>query len=136
MKLLATLVIGLTAPVLAVGTAIAQQPSQPHSGAQHQAPAAGAPSTNQGDQAQQMQHMQHMMEMCRQMMGHGGMMSGGAGPGMMRDGMMGGGMMGMMPMMMGGDPKQQAEMMAMRGEMMKAMGDIMVKYAQRAQSAK
>ena len=48
--------------------------------------------------------------------------------------MMGGG--GMMPMMMGGDPKQQAEMMAMRGEMMKAMGDIMLKYAQRAQSGK
>jgi hypothetical protein len=63
------------------------------------------------------------MEMCRQMMG-GGMMGGG---------MMGG---GMMPMMMGGDPKQQAEMMAMRGEMMKAMGDIMLKYAQRAQSGK
>ena len=44
-------------------------------------------------------------------------------------GMMGG-------MMMSGDPKQQAEMMAMRGEMMKAMGDIMLKYAQRAQSVK
>jgi hypothetical protein len=46
-------------------------------------------------------------------------------------GMMGGGMMPMM--MMGGDPKQQAELMAMRGEMMKAMGDIMMKYAQRMQ---
>jgi hypothetical protein len=34
-----------------------------------------------------------------------------------------------------GDPNQQAEMMAMRGEMMKAMGDIMLKYAQRAQSS-
>ena len=59
------------------------------------------------------------------MMGQGsGMMGGGMGPGMM------GGMM------MSGDPKQQAEMMAMRGEMMKAMGDIMLKYAQRAQPAK
>ena len=59
------------------------------------------------------------------MMGQGGMMGGG----MMGPGMMGG-------MMMSGDPKQQAEMMAMRGEMMKAMGDIMMKYAQRAQSVK
>jgi hypothetical protein len=71
------------------------------------------------------------MEMCRQMMGQGGMMGGGMGPGMM-----GGGMMGMPMMMGGGDPKQQAEMLAMRGEMMKAMGDIMLKYAQRAQSTK
>jgi hypothetical protein len=61
-------------------------------------------------------HAQHT-EMCRQMMGQTGMMGGG-----------------MMPMMMmGGDPKQQAELMAMRGEMMKAMGDIMMKYAQRMQ---
>jgi hypothetical protein len=37
---------------------------------------------------------------------------------------------------MGGDPKQQAELMAMRGEMMKAMREIMLKYAQRMQRAK
>jgi hypothetical protein len=49
--------------------------------------------------------------------------------------MMGGGMTGMMPMM-SGDPTQRAEMMAMRGEMMKAMGDIMMKYAERMQPAK
>jgi hypothetical protein len=55
----------------------------------------------------------------------GGMMGGGMGPGMMSK-----------PMMMGGDPKQQAEMLAMRGEMMKAMGDIMMKYAQRAAAGK
>jgi hypothetical protein len=78
------------------------------------------------------------MAMCRQMMGHG-MMGGGMGPGMMGGGMgpgmMGGGMMGMMPMM-GGDGTASADMMAMRGEMMKAMGDIMMKYAQRMQPAK
>ena len=49
-------------------------------------------------------------------------------------------MMGMMPMgmmsMMSSDPKQPAEMMAMRGEMMKAMGDIMTKYAERMRTAK
>ena len=66
------------------------------------------------------------MAMCRQMMAQGGMMGGG---------MMGRPMMGMGPMI-GGDAKQQAEMMAMHGEMMKAMGDIMTKYAQRMQPPK
>jgi hypothetical protein len=69
-------------------------------------------------------HMMQMMQMCRQMTEHSGPMGG-----------MGGGMMGMMPMT-GGDPKQQADMMAMRGEMMKAMGDIMMKYAERMRPAK
>jgi uncharacterized membrane protein len=75
------------------------------------------------------------MAMCRQMMSQHGMMGGGTGPGMMGGGGMGPGMMGMMPMM-GGDATQHPEMMAMRGEMMKAMGDIMMKYAQRMQPAK
>ena len=79
-------------------------------------------------------HMAQHMAMCRQMMGQGGMMGPGMGSGMMGSGMMDGGMMG--GMMMSGDPKQRAEMMAMRGEMMKAMGEIMLKYAQRAQAAK
>ena len=138
MKLPSILAIGLTLMSLATGAAVAQQPSHEHSATSQQQPAsAPKPSTSaQTDQAHQMQHMQHM-EMCRQMMmGQPGMMGGGIGPGMMRDGMMGPGMMGMMPMMMSGDPKQQAEMMAMRGEMMKAMGDIMMKYAQRMQFAK
>jgi hypothetical protein len=124
MKLLGTLVICLTLSLLVAGAVLAQQPSHEHSGTSQQQPgSAPKPGTpGQADQAHQMQHMQHM-EMCRQMMM--------GQPGMMRDGMM-----GMMPMMMGGDPKQQAEMMAMRGEMMKAMGEIMMKYAQRMQSAK
>jgi len=68
-------------------------------------------------------HLMRRMEMCRQMMSHASMMGGGIG------------MMGL-PMMMGGDPKQQAELLAMRGEMMKAMGDILITYAPRAQSPK
>ena len=108
-------VLALTAVV-----AVAQQPAHPHGGGQQ--PSAASPKSDQGHDAHHAQHM----EMCRQMMGQPGMMGGGMG------GMMGGGMMGM-PMMMGGDPKQQADMMAMRGEMMKAMGDIMMKYAQRMQ---
>ena len=129
MKLRGTLVTCLTVSLLGAGAAVAQQPSHEHGATAPQQPSAGSkPATPaQGDQAHHMQHM----EMCRQMMmGQAGMSAGAMGPGMMRDGMM-----GMMPMM-GGDPKQQAEMMAMRGEMMKAMGEIMLKYAQRMQSAK
>ena len=88
----------------------------------------GAPvSAQQPGADQQGRPSPQMMQMCRQMMEHTGPMGGMGG------GMMGGGMM--MPMT-GGDPKQQAEMMAMRGEMMKAMGDIMVKYAERMRPAK
>jgi len=128
MKHIKILVVMIAAfSILATAVAIAQQPTHPHDAAQ-QAPGS-APQPAMPAQSPDA-HMAQHMEMCRQMMGHGGMMGGGMGPGMM-----GGGMMGM-PMMMGGDPKQQAEMMAMRGEMMKAMGDIMIKYAQRAQSSK
>jgi hypothetical protein len=104
--------------MLTVAVAVAQQPTHQHGAGQP--PSGGAPSPGMPGQGQDAHHAQHM-EMCRQMMGQGGMM--------------GSGMMGM-PMMMSGDPKQQAEMLAMRGEMMKASGDIMMKYAQRAQSAK
>jgi hypothetical protein len=58
-----------------------------------------------------------MMDMCRQMMGD----------------------MTRMPMMGGAasaDPKEKADMLEMRGEMMKAMGDIMTKHARRMQGMK
>jgi hypothetical protein len=73
-----------------------------------------------------------MAEMCHHMMEHMAAM-GGMGGGMMGRGMMGG-PMAMMGPMGGGDPRQQADMMAMRGEMLKAMGDIMLKYSQRMQA--
>jgi hypothetical protein len=72
------------------------------------------------------------MHMCREMM-----MSGQStmGPGVMGGhSMMGAGMMA--PGMMAGqstDPKTMAQMMEMRGEMMKAMGDIMLKHAKQMQ---
>ena len=58
-----------------------------------------------------------MMDMCRQMMGGtmGMPMMGGAAP---------------------ADPKEKADMLEMRGEMMKAMGDIMMKHARRMQGMK
>ena len=57
------------------------------------------------------------MDMCTSMMGEG---------------------MGM-PAMRGGapmDPKERAAMMEMRGEMMKAMGDVMMKHARRMGGAR
>ena len=121
MKRFITLIVVIAVAFGTVALAVAQQAGPPHGGMQRPPAATDAPGAHGHDA-----HHAHHMEMCRQMMG------AGMGQGMMGPGMMGGGMMGMMS----GDPKQQAEMMAMRGEMMKAMGDIMLKYAQRAQSAK
>lgn len=70
-----------------------------------------------------MKHMGRGMAMER-----GTMM--GMGPGMMGGGP---GMMGMGPGMMGADtsdPKAQARMLRLRGDMMKAMGDVLLKHAQ------
>ena len=117
----------LAVTVLASATLVsAQQPGHPPTAEPR--PPAAAPGSGVPQPDDQAQHGRHMMQMCRQMMGHGPMTGMGRG-------MMGGGMMGMMPMM-SGDPKQQAEMMAMRGEMMKAIGDIMIKYSQRPRPAK
>lgn len=67
-------------------------------------------------------------------MREGGRMSGGM-MGMMGGGAMGGGMMGMMqgcPMAMGTGLDRKTAM-KMRGEMMRAMGDILIKYADKIQ---
>lgn len=61
-------------------------------------------------------------------MGHG-MMGQGAMCPMMGQPMMGPGMAGG-PMVAPGDPKAQARMLRMRGDMMKAMGEVMLKHAQ------
>lgn len=74
------------------------------------------------------------------MMNESGMMQSGDAPrmghmepGKMKShGMMGGGMMGMMgscPMMSAASGANGKVMMQMHGEMMRAMGDIMIKYA-------
>jgi hypothetical protein len=57
------------------------------------------------------------MELCRQMMGGGGMM--------------GGGMMGMT-----GSQSDSPQMMQMRGEMMKAMCAVMMKYGKLMEGAR
>ena len=68
--------------------------------------------------------------------GAGGMMCPMMG---MMGGMQGGGMMspGMMGMMMGSqDPKAMGRMLKMRGEMMKAMGDIMMRHGAEMEQGK
>jgi hypothetical protein len=63
---------------------------------------------------------------------HQGGMHGGM-HGMMHEGMMGGGMCGMMGGMgMAGtsDPKTLARMLQLRGEMMKAVGEVLLKHGQ------
>ncbi len=76
--------------------------------------------------------------------GMGGMHGGGMQGGMMQGGMMQGGMMcpmmsgmmgGGMPMMGMMGQRHDPKMMQMHGEMMKAMGDIMMKYGKQMESA-
>ena len=84
----------------------------------------------------------------QQMAGQGGMpcpmpgamqAQGMHGQGMMGRGMMGPGMMG--PRMMGemgtlSDPKAMARMLKLRGDMMKAIGEVMLKHAEAIEKEK
>jgi hypothetical protein len=114
-----TAVLGLVVFVLTATPIHAQQPVAPsdphHPGTQ----AAPAPATPPGPPSGGSGMMP--MEMCRQMMMGGNMM---------------GGMMGMPPGAPARpmDPKMMGQMMEMHGEMMKAMGDIMMKHARKMQS--
>ena len=116
MKRLSTFLTGALLVLLIVTPVYAQQPGatgDPHHPATPPtAPATPPPPTSApGSKGGGMP----MMDMCRQMM--------------MGD-------MTAMPMMGGPaptDPKEKADMLQMRGEMMKAMGDIMMKHARRMQ---
>jgi hypothetical protein len=98
-------VIGLT--VAGIGPAWAQAPVDRH----HQ-PSAAPAATPSGMHAPHGSGAMPMMDMCRQMM---------AGPMM--------GMSGDQKM----DPKMTAHMLEMRGEMMRAMGEIMMKHGKMMQ---
>jgi hypothetical protein len=139
MKRLATTIgILVLATVTAVGAQQPVAPADPQQPAgQTQAPAPGQQPQQPGDPVG---GTMPMMDMCREMMGGHGMMGGRemrgghgmrGGRGMMGGGMMGPGMMG--GGMMGGDPRAMAQMMEMRGEMMKAMSEIMLKHAKKLQ---
>src|SRR5207245_6469640 len=111
MKRLSTFVTGALLALLIVTPVYAQQPgtaNDPHHPATPSA--TPAPTSTPGSKGGEMP----MTDMCRQMMGD----------------------MTAMPMMGGAaptDPKERADMLQMRGEMMKAMGDIMMKHARRMQ---
>lgn len=107
--------------LLTVSVAVAQMrptmPGQPSPGQ----PPAGTHAP--GPQSQQPMMGQGMMGMMCPMMGQS-MMGMGTGSGMM------GGMTEM------SDPKAQARMLKLRGDMMKAMGEVLLKHAQEIEQAK
>jgi hypothetical protein len=104
--------------VLAVSASQAQmRPTAPAESSPGQ-PAAGTHAP--GHQPQQSMTGRGMMTMMCPMMGQSMM---GMGPGMMGGGMTSG-------TMGTSDPKAQARMLKLRGEMMKAMGDVLLKHAQ------
>jgi hypothetical protein len=105
MKSMGPLVVTMLFAVLAATPVHAQSPAGPHDHAQ---PPAAMPGAARGPVP--------MMDMCRHMMA---------------------GMPGMGAMAHGAsmDSKERAAMLEMRGEMMKAMGDVMMKHAQRMREA-
>jgi hypothetical protein len=110
---------------------------------------AATPAQSQSSGAGMMQQNQDSGQGQSMMQGSGsesgmmGMHSGGMGNdrGMSGDGMMGmmhGGMMGMMnacPMMTGGAGLDRKTAMRMHGEMMRAIGDILIKYSDKMEPA-
>jgi hypothetical protein len=138
-------VTSMVTVLMAASAAGAQPPKgatqDPHG---HAGPA-GSPSASTAAPTQTPGPSGHQMPMamCMEMMRSGGMMGGGmmghhGGTGGMEGqggGMMGGPMMGMGMSGTAMDPKTMSQMMEMRGEMMKAMGDIMMKHAQRMRAA-
>ena len=114
------LIVAIGAIVLTTTMAYAEQPTPPadphHPPGQTQTPGPSVQPTP--TPTPPAAGMMPMMEMCREMM---------SGQSAMGPGMMGGSQPS--------DPKMMAQMMEMRGEMMKAMGDIMLKHAQKMQGA-
>ena len=111
LSLKVVLILSLTL-VLGVVPVYAQAPTAP---ADPHHPPAAAPAPAPGGIGEPREDgMMPMMDMCRQMM---------AGPML--------GMSGEQKM----DPKMMAHMLQMRGEMMKAMGDVMMKHGKMMQGA-
>jgi hypothetical protein len=103
MKTFGVFVASALFAVLIATPVYAQQPASPHDHAQPSVGVSAAPPAAPGPGM--MSGAMPMMDMCRQMMG-------GAPP---------------------ADPKERAAMLEMCGEMMKAMGDIMMKHGRRMQ---
>ena len=112
-----TVALGIALFTIAATPTYAQQPPGPKDPHHPEPPAAAAPATPPATPGPAPAGGMMPMEMCRQMMGGQimGMPMAGEGQRM--------------------DPKTMAQMMEMRGEMMKAMGEIMLKHAKRMQGA-
>jgi hypothetical protein len=113
-----TALLGIILVSVAATAVYAQQPTAPSDPHHEQVPATPPSGATSGPRPGGPAGGMMPMEMCSQMM-------------------MGGMMGGMMPMGAGSrsmDPKMMAQMMEMRGEMMKAMGDIMMKHAKKMQT--
>jgi hypothetical protein len=132
MSRLVAFLVAVSALLIVVAPVFAQQPggagSQPMPPSASGSPGMGGPMGGMGQAP-----MMGGMGMCPMM----GMMSGGMTGGGMPQGMMGGGgMMPMMGMMGQGNPKTMAQMLQMRGEMLKAVGDVMIKYGKTMESTR
>jgi hypothetical protein len=120
-RVISAVLFGFIMVVLVSRSAVAQPASQPSAGgAQQSVGAASAHGSMMGDG-----------------MGMGGM-SGMSGMGGMSgmSGMMGMGMMPMMTQMMKQDPKLMGRMMELHGEMMRTMGDALIKRGKELQQGK
>ena len=114
---------------------VAQAQTQPTGASESQAPPGPKAPTQRAPQRQMgnpgmMEHQRMMEMMCPMMMG---MMMGQSG---MARGMMGQGMAGMPAMGNASDPKAMARRLKLRGDMMKAMSDVMLKHAQELEQEK
>jgi hypothetical protein len=120
-----TVAIGTLAAVLLTSSFAAAQmrpPGPPPPDQQQMAGQGGMPCPMPGAMQAQGMHGQGMM-------GHGMMGPGMVGPGMMGPGMMGG-------MGTPSDPKAMARMLRLRGDIMKAMGEVMLKHAEAIEKEK
>ena len=114
---------------------VAQAQTQPTGASESQLPPGPKTQTQRAPQRQMgntgmMAHQRMMEMMCPMMMG---MMMGQSG---MARGMMGQGMAGMPAMGNASDPKAMARRLKLRGDMMKAMSDVMLKHAQELEQEK
>jgi len=114
MKTLGTFVVGALFAALVAAPASAQQPGASPDPHHPESPAGTSPAPPSAPTPGMKSASMPMMDMCRQMMaGMTGMpMMGGAAP---------------------ADPKEKADMLQLRGEMMKAMGEVMMNHARRMQ---
>ncbi len=127
MRTIVAVVSGLAILVMVSGAGAQMRPMTPPPGSPSQAPGSGetpGPQSHGPMMGPEMMGGMMCPMMGQAMMGRQPMMGMGMGAGMM------GGMMGT------SDPKTMARMLKLRGDMMKAMGEVMLKHAQALEQEK